>query len=99
MAAVAAIAGCTELAPRVTPEFAAAAQARDPQADPAVLARGREVFVRECAACHALPAPGSTPAADWPHEMAVMGRKSRLTAGDEHATLTYVLAAQSAAGH
>lgn len=84
------IAGCDELAPRVTPGLAAAAHAPEP-----ALARGREVFVTACASCHALPSPWATAAADWPRTMATMGAKSRLAPAEVDAALRYVLAVRA----
>lgn len=88
---------CSDVAPRVTPEFAAAARARDPGLDDAVLARGRQAFVMNCASCHALPDPLATPAGEWPEMMRSMGAKAHLDAAASRDALRYVLAVRAQA--
>lgn len=89
------IVGCSDTAPRVTPDFMAAAQARDPTVSTTRLLHGREVYVQSCADCHALPDPKATAADAWPRLTTMMGRKSHLSSTEQQDVLHYLLAAQS----
>ena len=84
--------GCEDATPRVTPAFVTAAKAQDPQADPLQLARGRELYVVRCGACHDLPSPMSQAPGAWPKVLATMARRSHLTHADQRDILRYVLA-------
>lgn len=64
-------------------------------ADASVLGAGRAIYVTKCASCHA-PAPVAAHAGDWPRIIREMAPRSKLTADQEHAILSYVLAAERA---
>lgn len=85
--------GCANLAtlaPPVTPALAVRAHG-----DGAVLASGRDIYLTQCTSCHA-PESVAAHAGKWPGIIREMAPKSRLTPGQEHAVLAYVLAAERA---
>lgn len=91
--AAALLLGCA-VAPLPSPTAADAewAEARWPGHDLAALDRGRDLFVRKCAACHSLPAPAAVPADRWPAVIEDMGREARLGAAEREAILRFLLA-------
>lgn len=89
--------GCTEVVPRVTPEFMARVQAVAPTADERHISAGRVIYVNHCGSCHAMPAPTSVPIDRWPQVMDVMARKSHLRPGERQDIDRYIAAVNEAA--
>jgi hypothetical protein len=86
---------CTGDPPRVDDALVARGRDEDPSCDAESLAHGRQLFLDHCDACHALYSPDSRPRGEWPHEMAIMGRKAHLAQDQERDILRYILAART----
>jgi len=80
----------------LSPTAIAAAQARWPDADAATLARGRELFLAKCDACHGYPALDAVDAGSWPSVMKRMAGNAHLPPADRDAVLHFILAAGDA---
>ena len=61
------------------------------QADAAMLAAGRALFVVRCARCHTLPKVAAHSAAQWPGLVAKMAKRSGLKPAQLESVLTYIL--------
>lgn len=86
--------GCGVVMPRVTPEFMAVAQRRDPVVDQPRMEVTRELIVNRCASCHSLDDPHAFNEDEWHTWVRKMARKAKLDAAQEHAVLTFILTAR-----
>ena len=91
IAALVFLAGCVALetlAPPVTPTMASTA--RIPASD---LDRGRQIYVRQCATCHAIDPVNKYSGARWREIIDDMADEAKLTSEEKSRVLAYVLAA------
>jgi hypothetical protein len=98
IAACACIVGCAslaELAPEVNEPALQYAAARD--IDPAVVHRGRVVYITDCARCHSPEPVTAYSAEQWQEIMPRMCEETNLSAEDSEAVHVYVMATLAAA--
>jgi hypothetical protein len=74
------------------------AQARSLGFNPDSLPQGREIFVTQCARCHASPEVHGYSVPQWERILPRMSRRAKLDADQESAVRAYVLAAREANG-
>jgi len=77
--------GCAAGLPHPGPEDASQASARWPGTTVAELGRGRELYVRTCAGCHALKSPDAVPPAQWEREVTEMRGRHGVSLSDDEA--------------
>ncbi|MEZ4469970.1 MAG: cytochrome c, partial [bacterium] len=87
------LAGCTAALVRPDAEDVAWASGQWPGTTLQDLQTGRERYVRRCAGCHGLYLPEAYPPARWPHHVATMAERSRLTPADQDLIVRYLSAA------
>jgi hypothetical protein len=80
----------TKTAPRVTPEFLAAARS---SAAPAVLTEGHQLYTTRCAQCHDLEMLDSRSLSGWKNEVAGMAGRAKINAAQQATILEYLAAA------
>lgn len=80
----------TKTAPRVTPEFLAAARS---SASPAVLTEGHQLYTGRCAQCHDLEMLDSRSLSGWKSEVAGMAGRAKISAAQQSTILEYIAAA------
>jgi mono/diheme cytochrome c family protein len=59
----------------------------------AVLEQGRRLYGGPCSSCHTPYPPANYSIAEWPHIVADMSERSKLSPAEHDAVLAYVLAA------
>ncbi len=64
-------------------------------ANTSLLQHGREIYVSKCTECHSVRRTSKYSAAEWPNIVDDMGERAKLSPSEEHAVLTYVLAART----
>lgn len=84
------VAGCATLAQPTALDAAWAAK-RWPEVTQAELQRGRALYVKRCAGCHALRLPERYPAASWEHHVDEMGKRAHLAPEEREPVLHYLL--------
>jgi mono/diheme cytochrome c family protein len=77
--------GCAAGLPHPSAADASQASARWPGTTVAELGRGRELYVRTCAGCHALKSPDAVPAGQWEREVTEMRGRHGVSLSDEEA--------------
>jgi mono/diheme cytochrome c family protein len=83
--AICLVSGCAAGLPHPNSEDVDQAVQRWPGTTVAELGRGRELYVRTCAGCHALKSPDAVPPAQWEREVADMRRRHGVTLKDDEA--------------
>lgn len=89
-AAFAVVLGCATLA-QPTPVDAAWAAARWPDASEDELRRGRALYVKRCAGCHAVRLPERYPSSTWEQHVDEMATRAELPAAERELMLRYLL--------
>lgn len=84
------VTACATLA-QPTPVDAAWAATRWPDATEDELRRGRALYVKRCAGCHALRLPERYPASTWEHHVDEMATRAKLPAGERETMLRFLL--------
>lgn len=79
--------------PAVSPSLIASG--RPDHATPAMLSRGRAIFVSRCLECHTLPSVSEHAPDEWPYLVSRMAARANLTTSDQHAITAYLRAASS----
>ncbi len=77
----------------ISPEMVQRAQSHDASASEATIMKGKQLFEGKCATCHALPAPTSHTAEEWPEWVKKMAPQAKISGDDEKAVLHYLLGA------
>lgn len=98
MALVAAvgIAGCASAIPHPKEsDVSAAREAGYQDATLPQLARGRDLYVQNCAGCHALFTPEQRTPEQWPDDVADMRQDTELTDAEADAVTRYLVAASA----
>ncbi len=88
----ASIVACAPVLVQPVPAHVACVAAQWPQTTLDDLRRGRTLYATRCGSCHVAPLPSSRPAALWPHVVADMVHKGKVTTEDG-ATITRFLVA------
>ncbi len=97
LASALATAACAAALRHPTEADARAVAPRYPGTTAADLERGRALYVRRCAGCHAVPLPSAHTPAEWPDVLGEMAGRARLSA-PERADIERFLVALSAEG-
>lgn len=77
----------------ISPDMVQRAQSHDASASEATMMKGKQLFESKCATCHALPAPASHTAEEWPEWVKKMAPQAKISGDDEKAVLHYLLGA------
>lgn len=80
------VAACSAGLPQPTAADASRAKARWPSASLEELDRGRDLYVRKCAGCHALKSPGEIEPGRWEKEVAEMRQDHEVELSDAEAS-------------
>jgi len=75
--------GCVAALPEPTAAHLALAQAEEPAVSIQDLQRGRSLYTKRCASCHALRPPGERAPDAWPDEVARMQREHGVRLSDD----------------
>lgn len=62
-----------------------------PEADRAMLERGRSLFVERCSGCHSLPPPASRHRETWPAVVSKMAARAKIDPDGERAVSAYLV--------
>lgn len=89
-AALAIVVGCVTLA-QPTAVDAAWASERWPEVTQEDLQRGRALYVKRCAGCHALRLPERFPSSTWEQHVDEMAKRARLPPTEREPMLRYLL--------
>lgn len=84
------VAGCATLA-LPTPTDAAWATGQWPGTTEADLLRGRTLYVKRCAGCHALKRPERFPTSTWQEHLDEMAKRSALAADERELVLHFLV--------
>jgi hypothetical protein len=87
------LAGCG--VPRVTPQMAAAAQARWPDLDQPRLEAARDLYLRRCSACHGLYVPDDYSEREWPERVRKMQKKAKIDDAQRDEIVRFLIAART----
>lgn len=79
-------------APRVTPEFMAAARSPSPQS---ALVEGHQLYTSRCAQCHELEMLDSRSLSGWKNEVSRMAGRAKLSASQQTTVMDYIAAAMN----
>lgn len=90
MTTTAAVIGCATLAQPTTVDAAWAAE-QWPGTTQADLARGRSLYVKRCAGCHALRQPERYPSSTWQHHVDEMAKRSALVSDERDLLLRFLV--------
>lgn len=77
----------------ISPDMVQRAQSHDASASEASMLKGKQLFEAKCGTCHALPAPTSHSAEEWPKWVKSMAPQAKISGDDEKAVLHYLLGA------
>ena len=90
---VAALSGCGQPPPEVTPGLAGRARAHWPEAAEATLRHGRETFLTHCGRCHSHPDPAHHDEKEWTYYVREMAPRAQLEADEQRDVLRFLIAA------
>lgn len=88
--AIAVVVACATLAQPTAADAAWAAE-RWPEVKQADLQRGRALYVKRCAGCHALRLPERFPSSTWEHHVDEMAKRAHLPQAEREPMLRYLL--------
>lgn len=78
--------------PALSPTAVSLAQVRWPDATPASLASGREIFLAKCNACHGYPDIRAVDESRWPDILRTMAERARIDDAQRESVLRFVTA-------
>lgn len=88
--AIAVVAGCASLAQPTAVDAAWAAE-QWPEVTQAELQRGRALYVKRCAGCHALRLPERFPTSAWQQHVDEMAKRAHLLPAEREPMLRYLV--------